>query len=195
MAKEKYTKVCAKCSKSFTASRETAVYCSRACRASGRYPDIMTRLFAGIEKREDTGCWEWQNSLDDWGYGIIRYNGAMRKVHRVSWELHNGPIPSGLLVCHHCDNTVCANPSHLFLGTNKDNRDDMVKKGRQRVLYGADNPSFKVTDAVVAEILAECSTGKSKIQIAHDFGLAKSTVYNLYNFGTTGYKGKEKSNA
>ena len=64
------------------------------------------------------------------GYGAIRYKGKMMLTHRASWLIHKGEIPEGLMVLHHCDNPLCINPSHLFLGTAKDNSDDKIKKGR-----------------------------------------------------------------
>jgi hypothetical protein len=72
-------------------------------------------------------CWEWQGKNDPAGYG--RYSIGYY-AHRLAWEYINGEIPISMFVCHHCDNPLCVNPLHLFLGTAKDNTDDMIKKGR-----------------------------------------------------------------
>lgn len=77
------------------------------------------------------GCWEWPGYCNDGGYGIVRYLGRRRmRVHRLIYELFNGPISDDLSVCHHCDNRVCCNPTHMFLGTIWDNMRDRDMKGR-----------------------------------------------------------------
>ena len=78
-----------------------------------------------------TKCWIWTAHKYPKGYGQFGFNGKVTAAHRVSWILHYGPIPEGLLVCHRCDNPSCVNPEHLFLGTAKDNAEDMGRKGRQ----------------------------------------------------------------
>ena len=77
----------------------------------------------------NTGCWLWGGASAR-GYGYLKAKGKIHRVHRLSWERHNGPIPKGLCVLHKCDVTYCLNPGHLFLGTQKDNIHDAVKKGR-----------------------------------------------------------------
>lgn len=92
---------------------------------------MKTTLQRFTEKVNKTdNCWEWTAYINRHGYGAIRFNGRATLAHRVSYELHNGPIPEGFLVCHHCDNPKCVNPGHLFIGTHQDNRNDCLKKGR-----------------------------------------------------------------
>ena len=85
-----------------------------------------------------TDCWEWTHAVNNIGYGMFRWTSdKMRTAHRVSYELFNGPIPNGMAVCHKCDNPKCVNPKHLWVGTLKQNAQDMVAKGRSgRGMFG-----------------------------------------------------------
>lgn len=102
--------------------------------------DPVTRFWMYVKRADGDGCWEWtgQRSREGAsrrrGAGYGQFMGTWTRIvqaHRYSWELHNGPIPGGMFVCHRCDNPGCVRPDHLFLGTPKDNTDDMVRKGRQ----------------------------------------------------------------
>jgi hypothetical protein len=77
-------------------------------------------------------CWLWTGSLNESGYGqiFVQWPERPRGAHRISWEIHFGPIPEGQHVLHHCDNPPCVRDSHLFLGDQGDNNRDALKKGR-----------------------------------------------------------------
>lgn len=76
-----------------------------------------------------TGCWNWTGATDG-RYGSMAVNGRQTKAHRISWTLTHGDIPDGMFVLHRCDNTLCVNPGHLFIGTQSDNLLDCSRKGR-----------------------------------------------------------------
>lgn len=109
----------------------------------GRHKDgrnLLTRLLDKVKINETTDCWEWQGGKNNIGYGMIRDEQKMRTTHRVSYEEHNQvKIPKLLCVCHSCDNTICVNPNHLWLGTHKQNSQDMFNKQRNNV----NNPGMR----------------------------------------------------
>lgn len=95
-----------------------------------RRQTIMERIFSLITYN-DRGCWECSKGLNTKGYPQIHYQDKHQLVSHVVWRLMRGRIPKGKFVLHKCDNPLCINPDHLFLGTQKDNMDDMRAKGRE----------------------------------------------------------------
>lgn len=96
------------------------------------FETLADAFWAHCQKRSDSDCWEWNGARSKGGYGNLGFRGATYAAHRVAYEIHFGSIPDGLCVLHRCDNRCCANPYHLFLGTQQDNVDDMMAKGRRQ---------------------------------------------------------------
>jgi len=108
---------------------------SRVARFGPRPRPVLDRLLGQVSYSDD-GCWLRLGADNGRGYSVLKVgsvaDGSRKQElgHRVAWELFCGEIPDGLCVLHTCDNRRCINPDHLFLGTAKDNTDDMVSKGR-----------------------------------------------------------------
>lgn len=99
--------------------------------------NVKARFFRKVSKTET--CWIWLGNHDHHGYGLMSIGGRAGRqhpAHRISYTMFVGPIPDGLLVCHTCDVRNCVNPDHLFIGTSRDNTQDMIAKGRNRWSYG-----------------------------------------------------------
>ena len=126
------------------------------------------------------GCLEWTGYRDKAGYGHLRVGprGKMRP-HRLVWELANGPIPDGLKIRHRCDNRACCLLSHLELGTQADNVQDMRERGRERKAKGYDHPR-SVGPEVEAAIVARWDRRKVlQKDLAAEFGIQRSTVQRI----------------
>lgn len=141
---------------------------------------IPNSLQARFWSKVDTSgqCWIWTGARPRHGYGHIGDGaGKVLKAHRLSWMIHNGPIPSGMCVCHNCpsgDNPACVNPSHLFLGTHKDNSTDMVAKGRAS--RGEHSPNTHLTADDVRVIRTLLDSGMSQRDIAYRFAISRPAV-------------------
>jgi hypothetical protein len=131
-------------------------------------------------------CWAWLGRCDpSSGYCSLVVNKKLVYAHRYSYEIHIGKIPSGLFVCHRCDNRPCTNPSHLFLGTNYENRRDSVEKRRHA--YGERTGAAKLTNEKVLAIRKAFNEGQAAVKIARDYGICFQSVYYIVNRTTWKY--------
>lgn len=139
----------------------------------------MEDFLRNVEKTTD-GCWLWKGPTCGSGrYGRVLGKSPFDMAHRFSYQLFNGIDPGKNLVCHHCDNGLCVNPGHLFLGSVRDNTLDMVKKGRARGLFTKDqkqagecNANAKLCRTQVEEIRKfQADNNYSYGQLAKRFGL------------------------
>ena len=117
---------------------------------SPKYKTPEEAYNAQVVKKGLNECWGWSGKFHDYGYGTLRYNSKKWTAHRFSYIYHIGNIPSGMFVCHHCDNPKCTNPNHLFLGTNLDNINDCIKKGRHP--FSANNREKRIEEARNAKV-------------------------------------------
>lgn len=147
---------------------------------------ISVRFSRKVDRRGPDECWPWTGSIANTGYGQMskrRPDGKWTMVnsHRLSWQVHNGEIPVGLEILHRCDNRLCCNPAHLFLGTQADNIADMV--GKQRHAFGEGSGRVKLTQAQVMEIKAALEPyagGRVRRGVVRDlaerFGVSRAAV-------------------
>jgi len=118
-------------------------------------------------------CWPWAGKLSPEGYGRPKGD-----AHRIAWELTHGKIPKGKCVLHRCDNRPCCNPSHLFLGTRKENNADRDRKGR--LARGTRIGTSKLTERDVMELRAEYAKGNTTHrELAAKRGLDHTTVGDI----------------
>lgn len=134
--------------------------------------NAVKRFNDNIEKTES--CWIWKGSLSR-GYGMIFYKKNMR-AHRFSYFIHIGKLLMNYLVCHTCDNKLCVNPDHLYLGTPKDNSRDATE--RKRLKVGSDHHFSKLSDKDVNEIIKSSESG---VSLSEKFGISKTHVSRIRN--------------
>lgn len=162
-------------------------------------PSNVARFWAKVNKdgpiiRPELGpCWVWTGPCAN-GYGtlsVITSNAPSGhsnvRAHRFSRELSHGPIPPGMMVCHHCDNRACVRPDHLFVGVARDNVHDMIRKGRhmhtvkpETVARGEQVGTHKLTAEQVTEIRRIHASGLASYRrLAAMFGIDRTAVYKI----------------
>ncbi len=135
----------------------------------------IERFWGFVDRSGD--CWVWTGCTtgSKLKYGIFTIMGKNIGAHVFSWKIHHGEIPEGMNVCHTCDNPLCVNPNHLFIGTQKKNIRDMVVKGRH---------STRLTWQKVREIRSRYRKripGFTSVDLAAEYGMSPVTILHIVN--------------
>ncbi len=133
---------------------------------------LAARFWSKVEIIDFFDCWKWTACTNYLGYGRIAVNRKNRYAARIGWELVYGEIPPGQCVCHKCDNPICVNPNHLFLGTLHENSIDMVRKGRA---------GRKLNKEQILSIRSLRQSGSSCKQLSRQFHIELSHIYRIIN--------------
>ena len=142
--------------------------------------------------RQEGDCWVWTRCRFENGYGAFKVANKQWRTHRLAWTLMHGEIPAGLQVNHHCDNKACINPAHLYVGDQKQNRQDAVRRGRtakgiRNGMYthpesrstGERNSNHKITDEQRADMrIAYAQGGVTLSQLGKQYGITAQSVYS-----------------
>jgi hypothetical protein len=146
-------------------------------RKRGARRSWQCRFHASYQPEPNSGCWIWTDYTTPDGYGNFAQKVGdrhlQRNAHRVSWELHCGPIPDGVSVLHRCDMRPCVNPDHLFLGTQLDNMRDCARKGRYAHQKDHFRPAARLSPDDIRMIMASSLGGT---ELGKMLGVVKGTV-------------------
>ena len=152
---------------------------------------FQDKFWSNVAPPDKNGCQKWLGasylcfSHDRKGRRYSKPNSVRPRVtvggrshmdYRVSWMLKHGQIPKGMFICHHCDNTMCVNVDHLFMGTHQDNMDDMKKKGRQGYHKGEAHGMHKLTEEQVETIYTSIEMGRT---LAKQFGVDEAVITRI----------------
>lgn len=141
---------------------------------------IKERVLSRVNKTKN--CWLWMGCVNNFGYGLLRFEKKCYRVHRLSYLIYKGEIPQGMLVCHTCDNPPCVNPEHLFLGTHKDNARDRSFKGRNNFPLGERHGLSKLTKEKILEIRKLYGHGDiNQKELAKMFSVDQTNISYIVN--------------
>lgn len=149
---------------------------------------VIDRVLNKVTRIPFSGCWIFTGAINDFGYGIVGTGARGQpndRAHRITYRHFVGEIPSGMFVCHDCDVPSCCNPSHLFLGTNQDNVNDMIRKGRNSRpprnphVVGSVHPFSKFTEEQVRDFRAAYASGTSIYRLAKQNNAGQSTMRKI----------------
>jgi hypothetical protein len=150
---------------------------------------LEERFWPKVKVGSETECWPWLGALTGDGYGYLGATPASVKgpkipslaAPRAAWKIATGEdVPRSISVCHTCDNPLCVNPAHLFLGTQVDNNNDRIAKGRNSRMPGQSNPAAKLTPAQVVEIRNRYAAGGvTQWGLADEYGVKQAQISRI----------------
>lgn len=159
-----------------------------------KQPEISEEHFSLIKRWANVGsaheCWPFikKNKVYSFkkrlAYGQVTWEKKKYRAHRAVWKMAHGDIPVGMFVCHKCDNSLCINPNHLFLGTPLDNARDKIAKGRDRYAFGESHPHATLTDAQVRHLRERAAGGENQRLLAEEFHVSRALVSMIKNSKT-----------
>lgn len=162
-------------------NNQVGKYCSVKCRGVGVNKPIPVeeRIYKFIDKCGEDECWNYLGYKNNDGYGIIGIsNGKTEGAHRVVYKLEKGEIPQDKVIMHTCDNPECCNPKHLVLGTQNDNIQDMISKGR----FVPRITPYKLTKEQIKEVRDKYTGMRGeKVKLAKEYGVVVTTITNILN--------------
>lgn len=144
---------------------------------------LEERFWSKVDVRGDDECWVWKAGSVRGGYGGFRTAqkgvGSKTTAHKFSYELVKGKVPSGLMVCHTCDNVKCCNPNHLYVGTQKDNMKDRTERGRASSRKGSCNGRARLTAEQVSVIKRKLLQGVSLQELSFEYKVSVPTIWQI----------------
>lgn len=140
----------------------------------------MDRFWEKVNRGDENACWPWLGAKRNGGYGAFWLRGKLELAHRVAWELASGrSVGEGKVIMHACDSRTCCNPTHLQEGTQSENLQDMVRKGRKSDQAGSKHPRTDLIDDDIREIRALAARGVKRVRIALQFRTTRAAVDSI----------------
>lgn len=164
---------CAQCGQTYYRRWPSLVgkFCSIPCANLAKIQPPEERFWSKVTKT--AGCWLFDKPGTD-GYGKFWVNGRSVHAHRFAWELVNGPMPPEMVARHTCDNPLCVRPDHVVPGSNLDNTQDMIERGRKPI--GEQSSNAKLTAVEVIEIRARRTKGEKLAVLAAAYGMSHAQI-------------------
>lgn len=137
---------------------------------------VKARFWSKVDVRGPDDCWEWKGRPTKYGYGVLGVGPKVRRAHRVSWVIEHGSLSDEDHVLHRCDNRICVNPRHLWLGDNAANVADRVAKGRSGTVDSELHHAAKLTRSDVRRMRSLIEQGYRQVDLADQFNVSQATV-------------------